>query len=137
MRTIIFFLLIGLTACADSNVDKIVLPDSAVYTIKEGSTIYGQFKTSPNNGYVITKSFSEVSEAYSGQVNWTVNLIGIYSAKGDQLHLTNQELSKIQLFNRWGEELTPTNEDMERISSLYSHPETFTVTVADKVLIKS
>lgn len=136
MRFLINVLLIGLIACNAKNDEKIILLDSTQYTILEGGKIYGHLTTSPNNGYVITRTSVENLTSFSEQVNATVSLIGMYSTIGDQLCLRNEMVANIRFFNRWGQEVSPSNEDLQRVSSRYQTPESFNVQVNDKTLIK-
>ena len=136
MKILLFALLIGLIACDHRMDDKIVLLDSTPYTILEEGKIYGQLTTGPNNGFVITRTSSEQLSNFSEQVIASVSFIGMYSNLGDQLCLRNEMIANIRFYNRWGQELTPTNEDLQRISSKYQTPESFTVLVDDKTLIK-
>ncbi len=136
MRFLVNILLIGLIACNANNDEKIVLLDSTQYTILEEGKIYGQLTTSPNNGYVITRTSVENLTSFSEPINCTVSFVGMYSNLGDQLCLRNEMIANVRFYNRWGQELSPSNEDIQRISTKYQTPESFNVLVNNKTLVK-
>ena len=139
MKFSIIILVLTLAACKSNEFSQNTLPDYKDYSIleKDQKGIYGSLTTSPNNGFHITRTTSEIINSTKELVNCTVTILGAYTLTDNEICLTNQMISSIKLYNRWGQEVIPSNEDLEKIRSNYDIPETFKGIINNKSIVKS